>query len=268
MTPPASSTIDEADEAPVGSAAHGSVPAGSAADACSVPSPVRLRPGGVDSTPPMDPQLRTIQPGGGVVMSMELAWGKLRRAYLRKFRRGFTARMLDRRQGTAGDVPIDPVDPRDMKYYANQDSYWWADADNPFLWRDSLPFVRVGLAELIVLGGGFLLLSIVLGLLWWPLALPPLVIAGLIAWFFRDPKREIPQTLGTVVSPADGKLVAIEKIDDPDLGRCIRLGIFLSIFNVHVNRAPRPGHPGPIPARQDAQRAAARIGSGERKPRR
>ena len=228
MTPPASSTIDEASVA-------------TGVDACSVPSPVDPESPADRSTPAMDPQLRTIQPGGGVVMSMELAWGRFRRGYLRKFRPRYTARMLDRRQGTAGDVPIDPVDPRDMKFYANQDSYWWADADNPFLWRDSLPFVRAGLAELIVMGGGFLALAVVSGSIWWPLALPPLVLAGLIAWFFRNPRREVPQTLGTVVSPADGKLVAIEEIDDPELGRCIRLGIFLSIFNVHVNRAALPG---------------------------
>lgn len=189
----------------------------------------------------MDPALTTIQPGGGVVMSIELMWGRFRRAYLRLFRRRYVQRMLQTRQGSRGAIPLDPIDPRDLKYYRNQPTHWWADSDDPFRWRDSLPFVREGLAELILIGGGFLLLSLVLGLLWWPLALPPLVLAGLVVWFFRDPHREIPPEFGTVVSPADGKLVQIESIDDPQLGPSIQIGIFLSIFNVHANRASLPG---------------------------
>lgn len=191
--------------------------------------------------PAMDPDVKTIQPGGGVVMSMELAWGKFRRGYLRKFRPGYVARMLDRRQGQRGDLPFDPVDSRDMKYYRNQGSYWWADADDAFMWRDSLPFVRVGLAELFILGGFFLVVAVVMGLFWWPLALPGLVVCGLVIWFFRDPRREIPTGNGTLVSPADGKLVEIVEIDDPVIGPAIRFGIFLSIFNVHANRASLPG---------------------------
>ena len=189
----------------------------------------------------MDPQLTTIQPGGGVVMSIELFWGKLRRWYLRTFRRGYVKRMLASRQGQRGSLPFDPVDPRDLKYYRNQQTYWWAEDDNPFTWRDSLGFVRVGLAELILIGGLFLALAAVLGAIWWPLSLPMLVLAGLVAWFFRNPTRNIPTELGTIVSPADGKLVQIERIEDDELGSCVQFGIFLSIFNVHANRASLPG---------------------------
>jgi len=189
----------------------------------------------------MDPALTTIQPGGGVVMSIELAWGRLRRAYLRTFRSGFVNRMAASRQGTRGSLPIDPVDPRDLKYYRNQNTHWWAESDDPFAWRDSLPFVRVGLAELILIGGGFVVLAALLAMLWWPLALPMLVLAALVVWFFRDPTREIPSEAGTIVSPADGKLVQIERVDDPELGPCVQFGIFLSIFNVHANRASLPG---------------------------
>ncbi len=189
----------------------------------------------------MDPRLTTIQPGGGVVMSIELAWGALRRRYLRSFRRGYVQRMLATRHGQRGTLPFDPVDPRDLKYYRNQDSYWWADADDPFAWRESLPFVRAGLAELILLGSAAVGLAAVAGWFWWPLALPLLIVAGLIVWFFRDPTREVPDSLGTVVSPADGKLVQIDRVDDPELGRCLQFGIFLSIFNVHANRVALPG---------------------------
>ncbi|MEM6979085.1 MAG: phosphatidylserine decarboxylase [Planctomycetota bacterium] len=194
-----------------------------------------------EATIAMDPQLRTIQPGGGVVMSMELAWGRCRRRLLRRLRPGYVSRMHDRRLGQRNQLPIDPVDSRDMKFYRNQDSYFWADADDRFLWRDALPFMRVGLAELIVLGGGSLLLAVVMGLIWWPLALPGLVIAILVAWFFRNPKRTVPDEVGTVVAPADGKLVEIAEVEDDELGACWRFGIFLSIFNVHANRASLPG---------------------------
>ncbi len=194
-----------------------------------------------DNDSEMDPQLTTIQPGGGVVMSMELAWGKIRRFYLATFFPGYVKRMAETRQGKRGSLPFEPIDPRDLKFYRNQNTYWWADSDDPFTWRDRLPFVRAGLAELFVMGGGFSLLAVAGAWAWPPLALPPIVLVGLIAWFFRDPNRDIPTELGTVVSPADGKLVQIEKIEDPELGPCIQFGIFLSIFNVHANRASLPG---------------------------
>ena len=194
-----------------------------------------------DNETEMDPQLTTIQPGGGVVMSIELAWGKLRRAILRTVRPGYVRSMAESRQGTRGSLPFEPVDPRDLKFYRNQDTYWWAESDDPFTWRDGLPFVRVGLAELILLGGGFVALAIAGAFIHPLLSIPPAVIAILVAWFFRDPHRHIPSQLGTVVSPADGKLVQIETIEDPELGKCVQFGIFLSIFNVHANRASLPG---------------------------
>jgi len=189
----------------------------------------------------MDPRLTTIQPGGGVVMSMELAWGRVRRRLLRMFRPGYVKAMASKRQGERGSLPFEPVDPRDLKFYQNQETYWWDPSDDRFKWRDELPFVRAGLAELIVLGGGFLLLALLGFLIWPPLVVPPLIVAGLVAWFFRNPQREAPSQPGTVVSPADGKLVQIDTIEDPELGTCIQFGIFLSIFNVHANRASLPG---------------------------
>lgn len=189
----------------------------------------------------MDPRLTTIQPGGGVVMSMELAWGRVRRRLLRMFRPGYVKAMASKRQGERGSLPFEPVDPRDLKFYQNQETYWWDPSDDRFKWRDQLPFVRAGLAELIVLGGGFLLLALLGFLMWPPLVVPPLIVAGLVAWFFRNPQREAPSQPGTVVSPADGKLVQIDTIEDPELGTCIQFGIFLSIFNVHANRASLPG---------------------------
>lgn len=191
--------------------------------------------------PAMDPLIKSIQPGGGMMMSMELAWGRLRRAYLRRFRSGYVAHMAARRQGERGDLPIDPIDARDLKFYRNQDGYWWADADDPFLWRDSLPVMRVGLAEVFVLTAVLLLFSVLLAFLWWPLFLPPLLAVLWVVWCFRNPRRVIANGSGTVVSPADGKLVEIAEVDDPAIGPALRFGVQLSIFDARANRISLPG---------------------------
>lgn len=70
---------------------------------------------------------------------------------------------------------------------------------------------------------------------WW-LGAPFFVLAVFCLWFFRDPEREI-ATGPVAVSPADGKVVSITKDRD---GRT-RLGIFLNVFDVHVNRSPIAG---------------------------
>lgn len=94
----------------------------------------------------------------------------------------------------------------------------------------------------------------VLALLGW--AVPTVVClmaTFFICWFFRDPDRLTPQQPGSVVSPADGKVIFAEKVDaSPFLeGPCLKISIFMSVFNVHVNRAPFEGsvvdvqyHPG------------------------
>ncbi len=189
----------------------------------------------------LDPQIKTIQPGGGVVMSLELAWGHLRRKLLRTFFPAYVQRMESVRQGSRGSLPFEPVDPRDLKYYRNQETYWWTDADDRYRWRDAIPFARAGLAELLVIGGFFLLLTILFIWVWWPLSVAAGVVFVLVVWFFRDPVREIPSDYGSVVSPADGKIVQIDEITDPEIGPALQIGIFLSIFNVHINRASMPG---------------------------
>ena len=61
--------------------------------------------------------------------------------------------------------------------------------------------------------------------------------------FCRDPERAIPTAHDVLVSPADGVVTHAEEVDAPDFpgGRAFRIGMFLSIFNVHVNRIPRSG---------------------------
>ncbi|PIS27427.1 MAG: phosphatidylserine decarboxylase family protein [Candidatus Marinimicrobia bacterium CG08_land_8_20_14_0_20_45_22] len=60
-------------------------------------------------------------------------------------------------------------------------------------------------------------------------------------WFFRDPNRLIPDNPKAIVCPADGKVVSIEEVEDPFVGKCTRVAIFMSILNVHVNRVPISG---------------------------
>jgi phosphatidylserine decarboxylase len=63
-----------------------------------------------------------------------------------------------------------------------------------------------------------------------------------VTYFFRDPERVIPNDERLVVSPADGKVVEIVEEKDPILGQTFRrISIFLSVFNVHVNRMPIAG---------------------------
>jgi phosphatidylserine decarboxylase len=73
----------------------------------------------------------------------------------------------------------------------------------------------------------------------WLVAIPVLL-ALFFLWFFRDPERTIPQGPGMVVSPADGKVTEIASVMTPT-GLQTRISIFLSVFNVHVNRSPIEG---------------------------
>lgn len=198
------------------------------------------------SLPPLPENIRSVQPGGGRCYDIELAWGRWRRWYLKTFRRGFVRRMAERRQGDPTGAPHEILDPRDLKYCSNQCTAFWYPEDDPFTWRDRLPVVRWGLAELQLLG--WLLVAMIVGLAalpapWrWSAIIPGIVLAWWIS-FFRNPKRPLPRDADAIVAPADGKVVDITEIEHYDFfdGPAVRVGIFLSIFNVHVNRAPRAG---------------------------
>jgi phosphatidylserine decarboxylase len=66
------------------------------------------------------------------------------------------------------------------------------------------------------------------------------VLAGFVLFFFRDPNRKPPAIVGAIVSPADGRVSKIEEVDHDKFpgGRARRVSVFLSLFNVHVNRSP------------------------------
>jgi len=74
-------------------------------------------------------------------------------------------------------------------------------------------------------------------------AFPALILTAFVLWFFRDPERTGPDRDDAFVSPADGKVIKAEKInDDRFLHReVLKISIFMNVFNVHVNRFPYPG---------------------------
>lgn len=75
------------------------------------------------------------------------------------------------------------------------------------------------------------------------LTLISLVVTFSIVGFFRDPDRIIPDIPGALVSPADGKIIAASIVDNTPYytGKAMKISIFMSVFNVHVNRVPYDG---------------------------
>lgn len=71
-------------------------------------------------------------------------------------------------------------------------------------------------------------------------AIIPFLLAFFFLWFFRDPERAIPAEAGAVVSPGDGKVTDVSTVD-VEGRKQLRISIFLSVFDVHVNRSPIAG---------------------------
>jgi phosphatidylserine decarboxylase len=90
-------------------------------------------------------------------------------------------------------------------------------------------------------GAGLLAAAAVLyWLTGWPLALVAALLALFFLWFFRDPERTIPTAPGLIVSPGDGLVTEAVRFETPE-GSRQRISIFLSVFDVHVNRSPIAG---------------------------
>ncbi len=88
---------------------------------------------------------------------------------------------------------------------------------------------------------GSLIAAVLLAWLTSPVwAVLPLAVGAFCAWFFRDPERQIPETAGAIVSPGDGRITDIVPIE-VDGQRRTRISMFLSVFDVHVNRTPIGG---------------------------
>ncbi len=103
---------------------------------------------------------------------------------------------------------------------------------HPIIAREGWPFIAA--AVIVTLS-----VHAFAGWLW---ALPLWLITFFILQFFRDPPRDVPMTRNAVLSPADGRIVAVEKIRDPYLNRdAIKVSVFMNVFNVHSNRSPVDG---------------------------
>ncbi|MCD4727578.1 MAG: phosphatidylserine decarboxylase [Pirellulales bacterium] len=198
-------------------------------------APVRAEP------LPLPENFVSVQPGGGVCYRVELAWGRWRRWRLKRFRPGYVRRMAALRRGDTDGAPHEVLDPRDLKYCRNRCRCDWDPADDPFRRRRRLWLTHWGMAEMQLMGWPLLAAAVVLAFtpVWYLAAVPLIVLCWLVS-FFRDPPRRIPAEPGLLVAPADGKVVDITRLEHDEFigGPAVRIGIFLSIFNVHLNRAP------------------------------
>lgn len=99
---------------------------------------------------------------------------------------------------------------------------------HPIIAREGWPFIAIAVVLALLLGpllGGWSLL------LW--------LVVAFVVQFFRDPARVIAGGPKSVVAPADGRIVAVEKTQDPYLNReAIKVSVFMNVFNVHSNRSP------------------------------
>jgi len=103
---------------------------------------------------------------------------------------------------------------------------------HPLIAREGWPFLAAATA----------IAALVHAFAGWLWALPLWLIAFFILQFFRDPPRVVPQDANVVLSPADGRIVAVENVQDPYLKRdAIKVSVFMNVFNVHSNRSPVDG---------------------------
>ena len=102
---------------------------------------------------------------------------------------------------------------------------------HPIIAREGWPFLAIAFALAIIVS----LFSFAWSILFW-------VIALFVLQFFRDPARTVPSQANAVISPADGRIVVVEKAQDPYVGReALKISVFMNVFNVHSNRAPVDG---------------------------
>ena len=113
---------------------------------------------------------------------------------------------------------------------------------HPIVAREGWPFLAISIVAALAVGG----------LAGWGWSLPLWLWTLFVLQFFRDPARPIPGGAKEVLSPADGRIVAIQKTRDPYVDReALKISVFMNVFNVHSNRSPVDGevkgrwyHPG------------------------
>jgi phosphatidylserine decarboxylase len=103
---------------------------------------------------------------------------------------------------------------------------------HPLIAREGWPYIALAFVAALVV-------SALAGMAW---AFPFWVIVAFVVQFFRDPPREVPQHPSVVLSPADGRIVKVEKVRDPYTERdALLVSVFMNVFNVHSNRSPVDG---------------------------
>jgi len=103
---------------------------------------------------------------------------------------------------------------------------------HPIIAREGWPFIAIAAA-------------VALGLSYfgpWIVAIVAWLATAFVVQFFRDPPRAVPGEANAVLSPADGKVMSVERARDPYLERdALKLSVFMNVFNVHSNRSPVDG---------------------------
>jgi phosphatidylserine decarboxylase len=107
-----------------------------------------------------------------------------------------------------------------------------SDYPHPIIAREGWPFIAISLAVAVAI-------TAAAGWLW---ASPLWLVLVFVVQFFRDPARPVPGDAKSVLSPADGRIVAVEPSRDPWLDRdSLKISVFMNVFNVHSNRSPVDG---------------------------
>ncbi len=103
---------------------------------------------------------------------------------------------------------------------------------HPLIAREGWPFLAISIVAALAVGA----------LAGWGWSIPLWLWSLFVLQFFRDPARPIPGTAKDVLSPADGRIVAIQRAHDPYVGReALKISVFMNVFNVHSNRSPVEG---------------------------
>jgi phosphatidylserine decarboxylase len=112
--------------------------------------------------------------------------------------------------------------------------------------NNSTPFAREGYPFI----ASSAIVTLLLVLVTWKTCSPWLGVIAVVAflltvfilYFFRNPERTPPEGEKSVIAPADGKVIVVERVQQSPLGvEALKISIFMSVFNVHVNRAPLSG---------------------------
>lgn len=104
--------------------------------------------------------------------------------------------------------------------------------------NNNSPIAVEGIPFIAVAGG---LTALCAALHWQVAAICLLAITLFIVFFFRNPRRSTPADERAVIAPADGVVVYLGDAHEDHIGDCLKISIFMSVFNVHINRAPLTG---------------------------